>query len=255
VRLPAWPALVAALLVPVETSFVPVAYAQDVAAPATGQNACPPALADGVTLADVHVAANTPDVQLLARVQQGDVSGFGFGGGGIVFGGETRDYAILCTAPCDVKLPLGGMRFALSHEGGSAVETADPLVLRGPATLRATYESRRGIRLAGIGVLLAGIATATILLAVGESRTPCGPGVVSAGPCYNTHFAPGYFAGGVAALTVGTAAGIVMMLMKDKASLELVPMVSARPLAPRGVASDSRGIAGDSSGMGLRLTF
>jgi hypothetical protein len=173
-----------------------------------------------------------------------------------VFGGETHDYAILCTAPCDLKLPLGGMRFALSHEGGSAVETSDPLVLRGPATLRATYESRRGIRLAGIGVLLAGIATATILLAVGETKTPCGPGVVSPGPCDQTHFAPGYFAGGVAALTVGTAAGIVMMLIKDKASLELVPMVSAMAFAPRGVASDARSVAaGDPSGMGLRLTF
>src|SRR5579872_2767593 len=79
---------------------------------------------------DTHFVATEDDVQLLIRTGQGEVEGVGFGyHGTVAYEGVARDYAIMCTAPCDTQLPPGLQRLALSHHGGRAIEADDPVQL------------------------------------------------------------------------------------------------------------------------------
>jgi hypothetical protein len=250
-----------------------VAYAgsasthEDTPGAATSPPAPPPpptAPAEGSTTgarapkADLHLDANEPDVQFLVRVGQGEASGFGYawGGGGFVsFVGHSREYAVICTAPCDGELPNGTHRLALSLHGGKAIEADDPVELQGPATLHGTYESRAGTRVVGWVIFGVSLAAGTVIAITSlRSTQNCD----STGFCFTDKTIDGtQLALGTGLMLVGGIVGAILGVTRDSATIEVVPQ------APRAVLWPARGREGawggaawaDGSGVAVRVRF
>jgi hypothetical protein len=172
---------------------------------------------------EVRFEANQPDVQFLMRVGQGEVSavGYSWGGGMLALSGQSRDYAIICTAPCDGQLPDGTHRLALSLHGGKAVEPIDPVQLQGPATLHGRYESHAGTRVAGWLVFGLSLAGGTLLAATSAKTTEscsvdgfCNP---------DTQINSTQFGLGIGIMVVGGIVGLVLGLTRDTAAIEVAP--------------------------------
>jgi hypothetical protein len=205
--------------------------------------------------ASLHVEANLPDVQLLAPTAQSSMSGTGYSGGRTYyFGAEKKDYAIACTAPCDVQMAQGVQRLALSHAGGAAIEADAPVEVKGPGTLHATYTSRQGTRTAGLVLAIVGMAVGSVIMVNGAANGPqsCDPG---GGFC--VHDADGgQIAIGAVVFVAGIVVGGPLALMGDKARVELVPQVTA-VIPGKLAARDAAGTydRADVRGLGLRWTF
>jgi hypothetical protein len=207
----------------------------------------------------VHVEADEPGMQLLVKAGQGVVSGGGysFGGGGFVYGGRVTDYAVLCSAPCDLGMPAGTHHLALSRGSGGVLAVDPPVEIEQASTLKAHIESRRGIRVAGLLILLSGVVGGLVLIGTSTSnQTTCDP---SFGCSTTPEIDSTRFGAGLAVLTVGTIAGIVMLVTHDKASIEVVPSAAARlPLLPghTGDRAFATPASPDSApGMTLRVRF
>ena len=195
---------------------------------------------------DVHVVADQDDVQLLIRIGQGEVQGAAWGyNGAVAYEGIARDYAIVCTAPCDAQLPLGLQRLALSHHGGRTVEADDPVELRGPSTLRAQYESRQGVRIAGYAVGIASLATGLVMMFTNLPNCP---------PQQSCSF-PTPFWAGVVVIVAGGILGSILAGVGDHAALQLVPAGTSRVLRLPGVGEPLAEGPTDGAGLGLRLSF
>lgn len=125
-------------------------------------------------------------------------------------GGIAVGYDVMCTAPCEVGMPEGTHTLALS-KGGAPVE-ADPVTVTGDATLRGTYESRLGIRIAGFVLAITGPLVVTYGL-IGDDEVSIPLTVLGAG------------------MWIG---GMVMVFQFDKATIEVVPNPGlSRPLQLR----------------------
>ena len=201
-------------------------------APVTSSGPVEPAYTVTGRKVAVHVEADEPGTQLLVKAGQGVVSGVGysFGGGAFVYGGRVMDYAALCSAPCDLGMPVGTHHLALSR-GSGGVLAVDPVEIEQASTLKAHIESRKGIRVAGLLILTAGVVGGLVLIGTSISdQTTCDPGF----GCSTTREVDSTrFGIGLAVLSVSTIAGIVMLVMHDKASIEVVPSAAARlPLSP-----------------------
>lgn len=202
----------------------------------------------------VRVQADQPDVQLLLRVGQSELEGVGWGyRGAVALEGMTRNYAQICTAPCDTQLPGGVQRLALSEHGGRAVEADDPVVLRGPSTIYAHYDSHAAIRTVGYVVMI-GSLVGSIALVFTSFDFSCTQAQHDAGQCN-----PVDTTQLIAGLAVGIAGGIiggVLAGIGDHATVQLVPTMSGGPLRLPG-ASESIAAAPlpGTPGLGLRMRF
>ncbi|HEX8796152.1 MAG TPA: hypothetical protein VF765_34620 [Polyangiaceae bacterium] len=198
---------------------------------------------------DAHVVADQPDVQLLVRVGQSEATGWSYHGAIAL---EGRQYAIVCTAPCDAQLPAGLQRLALSQHGGTAVEADDPVDLRGPSTLYTHYDSHAAIRTVG-WVLGFGSGVGGIVIMVLSFDFSCTQQAEQAGQCnfVNT----GQFIAGLAVAIVGGIVGGIMAGIGDHATIQLVPTMSSGPLRLPGASESLVGAAPETPGLGLRLRF
>jgi hypothetical protein len=240
-----------------------VAYAgaatphEDVPAAAASPPApAPSAAGEHAPKAELHLEANERDVQFLVRVGQGEASGFGYvwGGGGFVsFVGHSRQYALICTAPCDGELPNGIHRLALSLRGGKAIEAEDPVELEGPATLRGTYECRAGTR--AVGWVLFGLSLAAgTLIAATSVRTTYTCDVD--GFCSTDKRIVGAQLGaGVGIMLAGGIAGAIVGVTKDKAIIEVVPQAPRAWLWPATGREGAWLAPASSAGSGLALRY
>ncbi len=206
--------------------------------------------------ANLHVEANLPDVQLLAPTTQSSMSGSGFSPGGqtVYFGAQRKDYAIACTAPCDVQISQGVHRLALSHAGGPAIEADAPVEVKGPGTLHATYTSRQSTRTAGLVFFLLGVGGGSALVLNGALNGPssCDP---ESDFCIHD---PDYtqMALGLVLVLGGAVAGIAASMTGDQARVELVPQVTSVIPGIR-MARDMGGPhdRSDVRGLGLKWMF
>ena len=208
----------------------------------------------------VHVEADEPGMQLLVKAGQGVVSGGGysFGGGGFVYGGRVTDYAVLCSAPCESRMPAGTHQLALSRASGGVLAVDPPVEIERASTLKPHIESRKGIRAAGLLILIASVTGGLVLIGTStHDRTSCDP---SFGGCSSTPQVDSTrFGAGLAVLTFGTIVGIVMMVTHDKASIEVVPSAASRLSLSPGQTGDrafaTRASPDSVPGMTLRVRF
>lgn len=220
------------------------------AGPATRSEGGPePAVTVRAEKVDVHVASDQPDVQLLVRVGQSEAVGWSYHGSIAL---EGRQYAIVCTAPCDAQLPAGLQRLALSQHGGGAVESDDPVELRGPSTLYAHYDSHAAIRTVG-WVLGFGSGVGGIVIMVLSFDFSCTQAQQDAGQCsfVNT----GQFIAGLAVAIVGGIVGGIMAGIGDHATIQLVPTMSSGPLRLPGASEPLFATTPEAPGLGLRVRF
>lgn len=218
-----------------------VSYAGAASHPEGGVGAAP--------AVDVHVAADQPDVQLLVRVGQSEATGWSYHGAIAL---EGRQYAIVCTAPCDAHLPGGLQRLALSQHGGTAVEADDPVDLRGPSTLYTHYDSHAAVRTVG-WVLGFGSGVGGIVIMVLSFDFSCTQQQEQAGQC--SFVDTGQFIAGLAVAIVGGIVGGIMAGIGDHATIQLVPTMSSGPLPLPGASESPVGVAPETPGLGLRLRF
>lgn len=123
-------------------------------------------------------------------------------------------YESLCAPPCDIDLPAGERQFGVSHGTGRAVRAGGPLLLPpGDVDLRAHFEDREPIRIAGIvgGSIgaVAGFAMAFAGIFLGPS--PCGF-------CTNGD-AQALLIGGLGTVVVSTITGFALAFWWDDASV------------------------------------
>jgi hypothetical protein len=191
----------------------------------------------------VHVASDQEEVQLLVPTSQGHLtpSGFQWGGESFAYYGEPRGYAIVCSAPCNTRMPKGTLRLAVSPDGHRAVEPDEPVTLDGPATLETHYDSNRGVRALGWVVFGASLAVGSLvaLFAVAPA---------SGQPTNGTELGLG-MGGGLG----GAVLGLFLTRTKDTASIRVVPQSSAATVRMPG--AERVVVGSDSPGLGLRWSF
>jgi hypothetical protein len=165
--------------------------------------------------ADVHVASDQHDVQLLVRTGQGVSSGLGTawtgrGVGTFSYYSASRDYGVVCTAPCDARMPMGTpLHLAIAAGGGGVVEPREPVTIQGPSNLDLHLVSHRSARVGGWVLFAASLMVGSLLIAT----SPNGDGTLDAGRGG---------AGFVIAL-VGPLASLPFILQHDQALIHATP--------------------------------
>jgi hypothetical protein len=138
------------------------------------------------------------------------------------------EYNELCTAPCDTTLTPGNYRFALAAPGGKEPLAAMPtLRITGPGTIRGKYRSRSGLRGAGVLVLIVGTVTG-VLLAVTATTEEEDCAVTVTGPssprCQTVDVTSDVqLWTGITIAAASAITGLVLLTIRDSATVELVP--------------------------------
>ena len=89
------------------------------------------------------------------------LSGVAFGGGMAV---AHQMYNRLCTAPCEVEMPVGNHRFALATDDGIPVSALQPTRITGDGELVGVYEDNSTTRAVLAVIGLAGIIGGSVLM-------------------------------------------------------------------------------------------
>lgn len=93
------------------------------------------------------------DFHMLAATAKGSFdSGYGSGTA------KVRSYKHICTAPCEIELPTGKYKLALSKGDGLPIETKEPVDISRPSVLTGKLISRQDIRT--MGWVLMGVGSA-----------------------------------------------------------------------------------------------
>jgi hypothetical protein len=206
---------------------------------------------DSVT---VHVASDQDDVALLVQTGQSEFEGVGWGyRSWVAVSGTSRNYAMICSAPCDAEVPLGTHRMALSLGGGRAAEADDTVRLTEPSTIQVHYESRLGMRVAGWLILGATVIAGSALVVDAMSK---GTQDCSQGYCLSRQDVDkGEVAASIATAVVGGLLSVVLIRQKDQAHIEVVPQSASRLLRLPG-SFEPVGVAhAEAPGLGVRLRF
>jgi hypothetical protein len=213
-----------------------VAAAVGVAAPALAQDgpvaqghpdpAPGPPVALDVKQVPIRFVSSTPETDLHVRTRQATFAGAGYGGDwSDPNNGTIRVYHRVCTGPCDATLPAGEHRFALSYQGMAPVEADRALAIDGPATLRGTYEDRGPFRIAGWILFGAsvGLGAGMVLAALSQATRDCSGEMVNGGCVVDSSPNKGLLVGGGVVMLVGTLAGVVLGLQRDRATIDVTP--------------------------------
>jgi hypothetical protein len=232
--------------------------AQAAAAPAPAAVAPPPAQhVESGDKVELKVEANEPEVEVQVKTGQANLVGMAWVGGsrgGVgAFSGTASAYSTLCIAPCRTSLPVGSHRLGLSMgNNSSVVEVLSPVTITGPGTLRAEYESRRGIRIAGLVIAVTAdvIGLGMAYGAFASRPQQCD----SYGFCMKGEASSGLIYGGLAVAAIGTIVGFVLALQGDKAAVTFVPGAPS-PVAGRGGMETVGATSTDLRGGMMRVRF
>jgi homeobox protein ESX1 len=216
----------------------------------------PPPVPVSVAEAKVRFESASPDVDFHLRTEDATAVGWSGRGGYVVLHG----YKHICAAPCDATLPAGRQRLALSQSGGVPIEADDVVDISGPSKVTGTYESHRGTRTTGLIVLLGSPVVGGIMMAASiHSGHDCSEQAVTGSCSPTTNLDGGLLGGGIAVVTVGTLAGLLLMLQGDHATITVAPLdaaaASPRPSGKTEGAWLAASPAASAPGLGVRLTF
>lgn len=172
--------------------------------------------------ASLRLLASEPGVTY--HLQTGTSQAVAYGGGmtAVAF---AASYDRLCTAPCDTELPVGNHVLALSLDHSPPVETLEPVIIQGPSELRGSYESRAGLRIAGLLTLLGGGGAGLGLGLVGLLRTE--ESCDSSGFCLD-EMSPNWALAitGASIELASVIVGMILMRQPDRADIDVLPAAS-----------------------------
>ena len=198
------------------------------AQPSYGAPSGPPRLhMRGEGGAAVRFEPDEPDLQLLTLEGAVPVEGYGYrrgwwGGGWRYHYGWAPTFSPVCDQACSTQLPPGPHHLALSKNGGRVVPAYGPAVINGPSLIRASYDDRSGLRVAGWVVGITGLVGGIVMIAASASdETVCD----SDGFCHDreTANAP-LLVGGIAVLLVSGIVGGVLAAQRDEAHISVEPL-------------------------------
>jgi hypothetical protein len=162
---------------------------------------------------------------LLTGTTQGTFLGASTSGNFIGGAVAADNYQVLCTAPCEAKLPDGMHRLALSTGTGRPIAVDDPVQVSGRTTIRGHYVSHSAIRWTGAGMAVAGLGG---LLLWAATAPDC-----NADTGDNCTVSTGEYLA-MAALGGLAITGVFMVfLVKDSAELSVEPGVALSSPTPR----------------------
>lgn len=118
-----------------------------------------------------------------------------------------RSYKHICSAPCEISLPAGKYKLALSKSGNLPIETDEAVEVTQPSVLVGKVESKKHIRTAGWIILGAGNALGLGLM--GAAADDLDEGLLLAGTTI--------------ALS-STVLALILILVKDDATIDVNPM-------------------------------
>lgn len=112
----------------------------------------------------VHVTTSHQGARLTLHRLTGTATAAVWTGRGGVAAVQVDSFASLCTAPCDIELPLGSYYFGVSHNSGNAARAGGgPYDVRGPMQIDVDYDDRTGLRVAGWTTFIVGALAATAM--------------------------------------------------------------------------------------------
>jgi hypothetical protein len=191
----------------------------------------PRALAqEPATATRVHFETATPETAFLVRFEDAKVGGWSE----VRPTDDAPGYARVCTVPCDATLAAGTYRLALSQEGRSPLEPAEPVTIQGPSTVTGAYTSHRGLRIAGWSLMSVGVVVGSILAVAAATRAPncVYPNGTQASAICGERPDPGPYWGAAAAFGAAAVVGLVLALQHDSASITVTPMNAGFLVAP-----------------------
>jgi hypothetical protein len=200
----------------------------------------------------VHFEATTPDTDF--HVRTSEATGLGWSGRGMV-AVVVKGYDHICPAPCDKTLPSGSYRLALSQGGGTPAEADSPIHIDGPSTVRGTYVSNAGLRVAGWVVMVGSLAVGMGMSFAGLAQKSQDCSAQQYGgtclPTYSTD--TGLLYGGVAVMTVGPLASLFLIFQHDHADISVVPLSTGAIRSP--LMSRAEAASPPPQGLAVRLAF
>jgi hypothetical protein len=125
---------------------------------------------------------------------------------------ETERFQRICNAPCAVRIPQGTYEVGLSLDDGKTMAARNLLAVDKDTSVWGRRNSRLGLRLAGLAVILASVVLAVMLI-----THPTGGGFDADVGRPTT---PSYAPWGVGLLCIGLAVGVPMVVLpSDSASM------------------------------------
>jgi hypothetical protein len=191
----------------------------------------------------VHVTANDEKLQLYERTADRVAVPVYYG----KYGGlrTAAVYHNLCeSTPCTAELSPGVHELAASHSSGAILEPAEPVVVRGPAEVRATYTDRSVVRGVGWGIIAASTMSGVGMLVAGSHT----PGSCTGSGCGTTNLEPLSMVGGCL-IFLGVIVGLAFATRPDAVSFEVSPLVLPAPAGSR------EGRLAAPNGLALGLSF
>jgi len=160
-------------------------------------------------------------------------------------------YSPICGAPCEGMIERGTYTMAVSRGTDPPIQAESTVTIQGPTRLRATYDSRSGIRTAGVLVLIGGIlgGGALVYLSVGKEQKCFDSGFCSDETKINSTT---MVLGGIVLLG-GVLAGYAMMGVRDKAAIEVLPFAPSASTSGGRLVSDTKSTWKSSVDPGLTL--
>jgi hypothetical protein len=171
----------------------------------------------------VHLEADTPGVSFKLKTAEFGASGFGLSLG---------MYAPLCTAPCTALVPEGSHSIALTMGNRAPVDAGDVSIM-GPTSIHGAYESRSGLRTAGLVTLFGGpvvLLSTGVGLGFAMGTTSCTTDATSARICSRTP-SLGPILAGFGAAFASAVAGVVLVLQRDSAAVSVSPVAGGGMLS------------------------
>jgi hypothetical protein len=131
-------------------------------------------------------------------------------------------YSPVCDGPCTTHLAPGAYRLALA-KGGRIVPTRGPVIVAGPATLRAEYIDRTALRTTGLVIGVAGTVGGFIMVvASAQNGAVCDVnGICVSRGMTNVPL----LAVGVSVLVVSAVVGSILTFQHDGARITVEPLV------------------------------
>lgn len=202
---------------------------------------------DGAS-APVRFESTTPDTDFHLRTE--DATAVGWTGRGAYLA-VARSYSHICAAPCEGTLPVGRQRLALSLEGGVPVEPDEAVIVPGPSTVRGTYVSNRGTRVAGWLVFLGSLTAGTAMMVLSIQHTQdCSSGYCMTDTSTNS----GLLGAGAGVVIAGSLLSLALIFQRDHVSMTVTPINAGSVQLPSLARREGAWLAPESSAPGLGLT-
>jgi hypothetical protein len=161
------------------------------------------------------------------------------GGAGLTFhrpsasaigtGGIAKGYEVMCSAPCEVSMPAGSYRFALSRDGGIPTESPDAVTVPpGESSVDAELVDRSGTRTLGLVVGVGGAVLGAAIPFTVLTKEEC---IGTSEPiCSDRPSTAGWVLGG-AVMAAGLIGGLTMSFTHDKVTITVRPGAPDSPAA------------------------